>query len=333
MKITGARRSLRVLTAAVVTATALAACSSGSNAASGGGSGSGGSGGSGGDMTFAVIPHSDGSDNFFPVLKNGADAAGKEVGAKINYTYAIDPLKQAQLIDNAAAQHVSGIITTLPNADALGPSLKKAEAAGIPVITMNSGAQQSASVGALAHVGQDELVAGRGAGERLKAAGVKNLICLIHEPGNVALQQRCQGISQTFGGTVTPLQVNISNLPSVTAAVSAKLQADKSIDGLIALNPGVATAAQKGIKDAGSSAKLATFDLSKDVISAINSGDILFAIDQQQYLQGYLPVIMMSLYLQNGNTVGGGQPVLTGPGFVTKDNASQVADLTGKGTR
>ena len=328
MKINRSRAVLRGLAVVVAAGAALAGCSSGG---SGSGSAAGETGGAA--ETFAVITHSDGSDNFFPVLKNGADAAGKEVGATINYTFAADPLKQAQLIDNAVAQKVQGIVTTLPNADALRASLQKAEAAGIPVITMNSGSQQSASVGALAHVGQDEVIAGRGAGERLKAAGVTNLLCLVHEASNVALQQRCQGVSETLGGAVTQLQVNVSNLPDVTSSVSAKLQADKSIDGVIALNPGVATAALQGMKAAGSTAKLATFDLSKDVITAVNAGDILFAVDQQQYLQGYLPVTMLDLYIKNGNTVGGGQPVLTGPGFVTKDNASKVADLTAKGSR
>jgi simple sugar transport system substrate-binding protein len=102
---------------------------------------------------------------------------------------------------------------------------------------------------------------------------------------------------------------------------------------VLTLNPGIAIAARDAIRDAGSSAKLATFDLSGDVIDAINNDEILFAVDQQQYLQGYLPVVFLNLYKTNLNTVGGGLPVLTGPGFVTKDNAAQVAELAQSGTR
>ncbi|GAA4685537.1 sugar ABC transporter substrate-binding protein [Phytohabitans rumicis] len=284
-------------------------------------------------LTIAVITHSDGTDNFWPVVKNGAEAAGKQLGVTIDYTFSGDPLKQSQLIDDAVAKKVAGIAVSLPNADALRAALQKAQSAGIAVVTLNSGQNQSASVGAIAHVGQDEKIAGQGAGERLKVAGVKNLLCLIHEAGNIGLTERCAGVAETLGGKVTNQQVNVANLTDVSATVSAKLQADKSIDGVIALNPGVATAALAGMKEAGTSAKLATFDLSPDVISSIQAGDMLFAVDQQQYLQGYLPVQILYLNKTNLNTVGGGQPILTGPGFVTKENAGQVADLTKKGTR
>jgi simple sugar transport system substrate-binding protein len=308
--------------------TATTAPASGAPAASGDAGGTASSG-----LTFAIITHSDGTDNFWPVLQNGAIAAGKSLGVKILYTYSGDVLKQSQLIDDAIAQKVNGIATSLPNADAMKEALGRATAAGIPFITMNSGQNESAAIGAIAHVGQNEFVAGQGAGKRLKDAGLKHALCVVHEAGNVGLAERCNGFKDTFGGTVDELQVKASNLPDVSATVSAKLQADKTIDAVLTLNPAVGTAALQGIKDAGSSAKLATFDLSPDVIKSVIAGEILFAIDQQQYLQGYLPVQMLYLYNTNLNTVGGGQPVLTGPGFVTKDNAAAVQALTAKGTR
>jgi simple sugar transport system substrate-binding protein len=160
------------------------------------------------------------------------------------------------------------------------------------------------------------------------------VLCIIHEQGNIGLQQRCDGVKQGFGGTVTNLQVKgTADLATTQTEIKSKLQADKSYDQVIALNPDIAEAAKAAIKGASSSAKLATFDLSPDVIKDIQAGNIEFAVDQQQYLQGYLPIVFLKLYKENLNTVGGGLPVLTGPGFVDKSNASTVAKLAEAGTR
>jgi simple sugar transport system substrate-binding protein len=133
---------------------------------------------------------------------------------------------------------------------------------------------------------------------------------------------------------VTNLQVKgTEDVATTLTEIQSKLQADKSVDGVLALNPDIAVAARDAVKGASSQAKLATFDLSGDVIKAIEAGEILFAVDQQQYLQGYLPVTFLYLYKQNLNTVGGGLPVLTGPGFVEKSNAAEVAKLAEQGTR
>ncbi|MET9246536.1 sugar ABC transporter substrate-binding protein [Nonomuraea sp. NPDC003709] len=283
--------------------------------------------------SFAVITHAGAGDSFWDVVKNGAEAAGKQYGVKVTYQGDGDPAKQSQLIDQAVSEKVDGIVVSMANPDALKEAIGKAVAAKIPVVTINSGADSSKAFGAITHVGQSEDVAGRGAGEQLKAAGVTKLLCVIHEAGNVGLDQRCKGAEQALGGTVERLQVDVSNLADVTSKVTAKLQSDKQVNGVLALNPAVAIAARDAIKDSGSPAKLATFDLSGDVVSAIKDGEILFAVDQQQYLQGYLPITFLNLYKNNLNTVGGGLPVNTGPGFVTKDNAEQVAKLAEAGTR
>lgn len=283
--------------------------------------------------TYAVITHGAPGDSFWDVVKNGAEAAGTEYGAQVTYQGDGDPAKQSQLIDQAVSSKVDGIVVSLANPDALREAIGKAVAAKIPVVTVNSGADSAKELGALTHVGQSEDVAGRGAGEQLKAAGVTKLLCVIHEAGNVGLDQRCKGAEETVGGTVERLQVDVSNLADVTSKVTAKLQTDKAVNGVLALNPAVAIAARDAIADAGSQAKLATFDLSADVVTAIQGDEILFAVDQQQYLQGYLPITFLHLYKNNLNTVGGGLPVNTGPGFVTKDNAEQVAKLAEAGTR
>jgi simple sugar transport system substrate-binding protein len=285
-------------------------------------------------LTFAMVTHSD-ETSFWTVVKKGAQAAAKVEGVKLIWSPSNNnPQKQAQLIDAAISQKVDGLAVSVPNVDAIRPSLQKARAAGIPIVTLNSGEQYFKSLGAITHVGQDESIAGKAAGERFKSMGVKKVLCIIHEQGNVGLQQRCNGVKQGFGGTVTNLQVKgPSDLATTQTEIKSMLQADKSYDQIITLNPDIAEAAKAAIKGASSHAKLATFDDSPDVIKDIQAGNIEFAVDQQQYLQGYLPIVFLKLYTENLNTVGGGQPVLTGPGFVDKANAATVEKLAGQGTR
>jgi simple sugar transport system substrate-binding protein len=288
----------------------------------------------GSGLTFAMVTHSD-EGSFWSVVKKGAEQAAKDQGVKLIWSPSNnDPQKQAQLIDAALSQKVDGIAVSVPNADAIKAGLAKAKAAGIPIITLNSGESDSAALGAITHVGQDEQVAGKAAGAKLKALGVKKVLCVVHEQNNIGLQQRCQGVKQGFGGTVTDVQVKgTADIATTQTELKSKLQADKSFDAVITLNPDIAEAAKTAIKGASSSAKLATFDLTPDVIKDIDAGNILFAMDQQQYLQGYLPIVFLKLYKTNANTVGGGLPVLTGPGFVDKSNAATVQKLSGQGTR
>ncbi|MFI9811157.1 sugar ABC transporter substrate-binding protein [Saccharothrix variisporea] len=287
----------------------------------------------GGDLRVAVISHGTAGDAFWNVVKNGATDAGKQLGVTVDYNSDGDPGRQATLIDNAVSQKVGGIVVSMANPDALKSSIESAVKAGIPVITINSGGDKSASFGALAHVGQEESVAGEEAGRKLKAAGKTKLLCVIHEAGNVGLNQRCDGARAGFGGTVTNLQVDINNPTDVESRIKGALQTDPSVDAVLALNPQVAVSSVSAAKGASSKAAVATFDLNADVTEAIKSGDVLFAVDQQQYEQGYLPIVMLKLYRDNANTVGGGKPVFTGPGFVDKSNVDKVAEYAKRGTR
>jgi simple sugar transport system substrate-binding protein len=296
--------------------------------------GAGQDGGGGGDLTIAVVTHGDGG-SFWAVAKKGAEDAGRDLGVTVEYSESNnDPEEQAQLIEAAVTAEVDGLAVSAPNPDAIADAVEQAVDAGIPVITLNSGADQFADLGAITHVGQTETVAGEGAGEKLAEAGATKLLCVVHEQGNIGLEQRCEGAADTFGGDVENFQVTgTSDIQTTLNEIQSKLQGDTSIDSVLALNPDIAIAARDAIAGADSEAQLATFDLSGDVVTAIQDGEILFAVDQQQYLQGYLPVVFLSLYNTNANTVGGGLPVLTGPGFVTADNAEQVADLAEAGTR
>jgi simple sugar transport system substrate-binding protein len=286
------------------------------------------------DLSIAVITHGEG-DSFWAVAKKGAEKAGEDMGVEVKYSESQnDPQKQAQLIDSAVTEKVDGIATSAPNPDAISDSLQKAVDAGIPVITLNSGQEDSADLGAITHVGQDETVAGEAAGKRLAEGGAQKLICIVHEQGNVGLEQRCEGAKQGFGGEVENLQVKgVADVSTTLTEIQSKLESDDSVDSVLSLNPDIAIAARDAVAGSGSEAKLATFDLSGDVVKAIQDGEIEFAVDQQQYLQGYLPVVFLTLFKENNNTVGGGLPVLTGPGFVEKSNASTVEKLAEEGTR
>ncbi|GDY32154.1 sugar ABC transporter substrate-binding protein [Gandjariella thermophila] len=294
----------------------------------------GGSGGSGGPMHVAVITHGTAGDAFWNVVKNGAQAAGRQLGVQVDYNSDGDPGNQAKLIDNAVAQHVDGLVVSMANPDALKTSIQNAVKAGIPVVTINSGGSRSAEFGAIAHVGQDETIAGQEAGKRLAAAGKTKVLCVIHEAGNVGLNQRCDGVRQGFGGgQVQNLQVDINNPTDVQSRIKGALESDNSVDAVLTLNPQVASSAVNAVNEAHSKAAVATFDLNSDVASEVASGQVLFAVDQQQYEQGYLPIVMLKLYHDNANTVGGGRPVLTGPGFVEKSNVDKVAKYAQQGTR
>jgi len=286
-----------------------------------------------GDLKVAVITHGTAGDAFWSVVKVGAEDAGKQLGVGVTYNSDGDPGAQAKLIDNAVSQKVGGIVVSMANPDALKTSIEAAVSAGIPVITINSGSAKSVEFKALAHVGQEESIAGEEAGKKLKAAGKTKLLCVIHEAGNTGLNQRCDGARSGFGGTVENLQVDISNPTDIEARIKGKLQSDTSIDGVLTLNPQVAVNAAAAAKGAASKAQVATFDLNADVVNSIKAGEVLFAVDQQQYQQGYLPIVMLKLFRDNANTLGGGKPVLTGPGFVDKSNVDKVAEYAKNGKR
>ena len=288
-------------------------------------------------LTFGMAVHSNpAGDAFWSVVEKGAKDAAAQFGVTLKSGGDPDPAKQAQLIEDYVAAKVDGIFVSLATPDALKDAIKKATDAGIPVITINSGVDVYKQLGALTHVGQTETVAGQGAGEKFNEAGAKKVLCVIHEEANIALEQRCDGFTSTFKGEVVRFNVastGVRDVAGTVAAIQNKLIADTGIDGVMTLNPTIAVAARDAIKAAGGSQKLATFDLSPDVLKALQTGEMLFAIDQQQYLQGYLPVVLLYLYKTNLNTVGGGLPVLTGPGFVDTSNAAQVIDLSAAGTR
>ncbi|SPT56913.1 sugar ABC transporter substrate-binding protein [Actinomadura madurae] len=289
--------------------------------------------GAGPRLKIAMVTHSGAGDTFWDIVQKGAKAAAAKDNVEFLYSADPDGGKQAQLVQAAIDQKVDGIIVTLAKPEAMKDVLARATAAKIPVVSINSGAAESAKLGAIAHFGQDESIAGEAAGTELAEIGAKKALCVIHEQGNVGLEDRCAGAKKTFGGDLQNLFVQGTNMPEVKSSITAKLQADKSIDGILTLGAPFAATAVDSVKETGSKAKIGTFDLNKDLISSITSGAIQFAVDQQPYLQGYEAVDELWLLKNNGNVLGGGRPVLTGPAIVTKENAAQLEAFANRGTR
>lgn len=290
-------------------------------------------------LRFVVVTHGQAADSFWSVVQRGTEQASKDLGVTVEYQApsTTDMVAMAQLIDAAVASDPDGLVVSIPDADALSPSITAAVDAGIPVISINSGADVSKDLGILTHIGQTEYEAGLGGGQRMGEAGVTNAICLIHEAGNAGLEERCRGFTDGLaesGGTVEQLVVDLNNPTEAQQRVEAALTSNPDINGIMALGPTGAQPAMMAIQSAGvgDTVKLATFDLSPEVLQGIQDGTVLFAIDQQQYMQGYLPIVLLTLYARNGNMVAN-DVVMTGPGFVDQSNVDQVIELVDKGTR
>ncbi|WP_443052328.1 sugar ABC transporter substrate-binding protein [Streptomyces sp. JV190] len=283
--------------------------------------------------TFAMVTHSGDGDTFWDIVQRGAEQAAVKDNIKFLYSHNDEAQQQAQLVQAAIDQKVDGLIVTLAKPDAMKDVVTKAVKAGIPVITVNSGSAESKRFGALTHIGQDESIAGEAVGEELNARGRKKALCILHEQGNVGHEQRCAGAKKAFDGQLQNLYVEGTNMPDVQASIEAKLQADKDIDAVVTLGAPFADAAVKAKKTAGSKAEIDTFDLNAKVAAALTDKTLGFAVDQQPYLQGYEAVDLLWLYRYNGNVLGGGRPVLTGPQIITAKDAAELAQYTKRGTR
>ena len=276
---------------------------------------------------YVMVTHGEGKDPFWPVVQKGGEDAARAIGAKFEYIYnpSADMADMASSIQAAAATQPDGMVISLPDPDALGPAIKAAVAAGVPVITMNSGLESSASLGALMHVGQPEKLAGQSAGKRAKSEGASNGLCMIQEAYNTALVDRCEG----YGENVPIKFIDTTSDPAtIVTRATAALQANSGIDAILSVGPHVCAGVAKAMDDLGMSAHHSCFDLSPEVMDLINAGKVSFTIDQQQRLLGYMPIIVLHLYNNSAGLLPGAN-IPSGPGFVDKSNASQVAALAG----
>jgi len=245
-----------------------------------------------------------------------------------------DPGQMVTDIETAIGEGSDGIAASLPSPDQLIGPLQGAVAAGIPVYTLNSGLNDYQTIGATSHIGQSEDVAGQGAGLRFNDLGATKVLCAQQEQSNVGLTERCEGLEETFNGEVITQFVGLdADQTEQINGIKAVLEADPSIDGVLGVGPVITMSALSASSDLGIDLTIGGFDMTPELLDAIEAGDVAFTVDQQQYLQGYLPVVLMYLEATNANQAGGGLPVLTGPGFVTPDNAAEVKELSAQGTR
>ncbi|MCW2513468.1 MAG: sugar transporter substrate-binding protein [Mycobacterium sp.] len=327
------RRVARALTAAAVIVLGVAACSStGGRPAS---SDSGFSAGSANTprIKIAMVTHAPPGDTFWDLVRKGAEMAAAKDNVDLTYQGEDQAPNQANSIQSAIDSKVDGIAVTLAKPDAMKPAVSAAVAAGIPVVAFNSGFADWKTTAAIEYIGTDERGSGHSVGDRLNAAGAKHAVCVNQVQGHVDLEARCAGIAENFKGRTENLYVNGTDMSAVQATIGAKLQQDPSIDYLVTLGAPFAITAVQAVKDAGSNAKVGTFGTDEEVVKSIQSNGVQWAIDTQPYLQGYLAVDSLWLYINNKNILGGGQPVLTGPAFVDPSNVASIAEYASKGTR
>jgi simple sugar transport system substrate-binding protein len=284
-------------------------------------------------ITIAMVTHGAPGDTFWDIIRKGAQSASAK--DNVDFKYSSDPSSgnQANLIQSAIDSKVDGIAVTLPDPPALIPAVKKAIAAGIPVVALNAGIGDYTDSGVLSYFGSDEGLAGQTGGKRASDDGAKHVLCVVQFQGQVQLEARCNGVKSAFSGKYDKIYVNGSDLPSVRSTISAKLKQDPSIDFIVTLGAPIALNAIEAIKESNSKAKLGTFDFNPQIPPKIQSGDLQWAIDQQPYLQGYEAIDSLWLYKVNGNVLGGGKPTLTGPFLVDKSNIDLVGKFAAAGTR
>lgn len=289
---------------------------------------------------IVVVTHGQPADPFWSVVSNGVRAAGRDLGVRVEYQAptAFDMVDMSDLIHGAVASRPSGLVVSIPDPDALEDAIRAAVDQGIPTVSINSGGEVFRDFGVLAHVGQTEYEAGYGAGERMAQAGVRRALCVNQEVGNLALDLRCRGFSDALeeaGGRVRVLAVELPDPEGTRERVAAALRADDEVGGLLTLATIAAEPSLQALEETGRAddVMFATFDLSPDVLAAVRDERMAFAIDQQQFLQGYLPIVFLTLYLETGAMPGGGEVVRTGPGFVTPETAEDVMDWTRQGVR
>lgn len=286
------------------------------------------------DIRIIVVTHGSAADPFWSVVKNGVDQAAADMGVTVEYhaPEIFDMVRMAFLIRAAVAARPAGLVVSIPDPDALGTPIREAVAAGIPVISINTGSDVRAELGALLHVGQEEYFAGLGAGERMKAAGVTRAVCINHEVGNIALDQRCEGFRDGLGGEVTVLGVH-GDFTAIRSSVETHLARSPDVEGILTLGPMGSEPTLAALIERGMIGEVVfgTFDLSPAILDALHAGQMSFAIDQQQFLQGYLPIVFLTQYIRYGLLPA--SDVLTGPGFVTPETAAQVIHLSELGIR
>jgi simple sugar transport system substrate-binding protein len=311
---------------------------------------------------FVLISHAPDSDSWWNTIKNAIKQADEDFNVQTDYRNPPngDIADMARLIEQAAARNYDGVAVTIADFDVLKGSIAKVTEKHIPLVTINSGtAEQSAQLGAIMHIGQPEYDAGKAAGEKAKAAGIKSFLCVNHYATNPASFERCRGFGDALGVDYKAATLDAGQDPTgIQSKVSAYLRNHPDTGAVLALGPTSASPTIKALQQMGLAGKIwfATFDFSDDIAKAIQDGTIQFAIDQQPYLQGYIPVAVLAIMKKDHTTdinkirtelqnnpkfkarlneyglepVYGPKNIGSGPGFITKDNIDKVVKFAGQ---
>jgi simple sugar transport system substrate-binding protein len=285
------------------------------------------------EITIAMVTHGAPGDTFWDIIRKGTTAAAAKDNVDLKYSSDPDSGKQVTLIQNAIDSKVDGLAVTLPDPPAIAPAVKKAIDAGIPVVAFNAGYGQYQQTGALSYFGSDEFLAGQTAGKRASADGAKHVLCTIPFQGQVQLEDRCNGVKDTFTGKWDKIYVSGTDMPSVKSTITAKLKQDPSIDFIVSLGAPWTLTTIDAVKESGSKVKVGGVDLNPQIPPKIKSGELRWTVDQQPWLQGYMAIDSLWLYKANGNVLGGGQATRTGPYLIDKSNVDFVSQFAEGGTR
>ena len=328
------RRALLAL-AALALLMATTACSGGGKPASD----SNADGDGGGQVAdtprikIAMISHAPVGDAFFDTIIKGAKAAAAKDNVDFSYSGDGDAGEQATLVQAAIDSKVDGIAVSIPNPDALRGVIQKATKAGIPVVAYNAGDRDWQSTGALSFYGEPEVLSGQVAGDELNKGGYKHALCVVQAQGQVQLEDRCDGLEQNFDGEVDQLFAEGTDPSNYVSTIQAKLRSDASIDAVVTLGPSLGVAMANAVKNEGSKVAVATYAMNNDVYPLLKSEDLIFTIDQQPWLQGYMSIDSLWFYLKNGTVLGANQPIATGPVVLDKSNVAEVEKYAKVGDR
>jgi simple sugar transport system substrate-binding protein len=288
-------------------------------------------------LRISVVTHGQASSPFWAIVRNGVEAAGRQMDVLVSYrapdVYSLERMNT--MLEDAIASHPDGLVVSLPE-PGLSRAVRRAVAEGIPVVTINSGSDLARRLGVLAHVGQPEKRAGAAAGRRLIAAGVRRALCVNHQVGNTGLDARCAGLAEAMraaGGRSQVLGVDDQS-PTMRRRL-ARAVASERIDGVLTLSATTGVQALQALRGGGArdSVALATFDLGPEVLEAVRARRLLFAVDQQAYLQGYMPIVLLTQRARYGLFPAEGDVIATGPQFVTADDAPQALELSRRSIR
>ncbi|MCH2069090.1 sugar ABC transporter substrate-binding protein [Shimia sp.] len=283
---------------------------------------------------YVLVSHAPDSDSWWNTIKNGIALAGDQMGVEVEYRNPPtgDLADMARIIEQAAASGPNGIITTLSDYDVLSGPIKAAVDSGVDVIIMNSGTpDQAREVGALMYVGQPEYDAGYAAGVRAKGDGVGSFLCVNHYISSPSSTERCQGFADGLGVDLGDQMIDSGQDPAeIKNRVLAYLNANPETDAILTLGPTSADPTLLALDENGMAGDIyfGTFDLGEEIVKGIKAGVINWGIDQQPFLQAYLPVVVLTNYHRYG--VLPGNNINSGPGFVTADGLEKVEEFAGE---